>query len=97
MIAISRIISQEPFNQNAATSLCNTCALPSDIRHVFTVPLNVLSFSHDLSVDQVLFRVSGLFFFSLSPRFSLSLFCYVVLPFVLLYSFRQSIVILLNP
>ena len=54
MIAISRIISQEPFNQNAAASLCNTCTLPSDIRHVFTVPLNVLSFSHDLSVDQVL-------------------------------------------
>ena len=96
MIAISRIISQEPFNQNAATSLCNTCTLPSDIRHVFTVPLNVLSFSHDLSVDQVHFRVSGLFF---SPflHASLSLFCYVVLPFVLLYSFRQSIVILLNP
>ena len=72
MIGISRIISQEPFNQNAAASLCNTCTLPSDIRHVFTVPLNVLSFSHDLSVDQVLFRVSGLFF-SRSLRFSLSL------------------------
>ena len=78
---------------------------PHHLLHYFRTPLSLhsdavlLIQSLYFSVDQLLFKVSGLFSF-LSPFLSASpsLFCYeVVLPCVLLDSFRQSRVILLNP
>ena len=97
------IPSRLPLPSHSSRCLLFSVA-PHHLLHYFRTPLSLHSAvlliqSLYFSMDQVLFKVSGLFsflsrFLSASP----SLFCYkVVLPCVLLDSFRQSRVILINP
>ena len=79
MIAISWIISQKPFNQNAAASLCNTCTLAPDIRNylpcreIFYYSIMILVWIKYFLASQVFF----LFFLSAFLSLSFVTLCYL--------------------